>query len=63
LKTFLLEQDEKLFILANSVWQMANKFGEKCTNFNLTFGVLFVGEIDQNFFCAPATFLLGKKVW
>jgi len=25
----------------------ANKFGKKCTNLNLKFGVLFFGEIDQ----------------
>jgi len=41
-----------------------HKFGKKCTNLNLNFGVLIVGEIEQQFFhqmlCA-SNFLLGKK--
>jgi len=43
-------------LLPNGVWQMANKFGKKCTNLSLKFGVLFVGEIDERIFC------LAKKV-
>jgi len=49
---FLPKQNETPF-LGRSVWQMGNKFGKKCA---LKFGVLIVGEIEQQSFHAPATF-------
>jgi len=42
------KRDEKLFF-----WRMANKFGKKCGNLSLKFGLLFVGDIGN--------FRLGKK--
>jgi len=42
--TFLHTQDERLFS-AHGVWKTANKFGKKCANLSLKFGVLIIGEI------------------
>jgi len=36
-------------------------FGKKSANLSLKFGVLIIGEIEQQIFYAPATFLIGKK--
>ncbi len=36
---------------------------KKCANVGLKFGVLIVGEIEQQIFCRPATLRLVKKVW
>jgi len=38
------------FFSAHSVWRMENKFGKKCANLSLNFGVLVIGEIEQQFF-------------
>jgi hypothetical protein len=46
------------FIVAN-----INQIWQKVHQFKFKFGVLIVGEIDQEMFCAPATFNLAKKVW
>jgi hypothetical protein len=35
--------------------------GKKSANLSLKFGVLIIGEIEQQIFYAPATFLIGKK--
>ena len=58
----LYKQDEKLFMVK---WHLANsrKNWQKCFNLSLKIGVLFVGQIDQWIFHAPATFCLTKKVW
>jgi hypothetical protein len=39
-------------------WRVANgkQIWQKCANLSFKFGVLFIGEIDQQFFCALATF-------
>jgi len=44
------------------IGQMANRVWQNVHQFNLEIGVLFVGEIEQQFFCASATFYLAKKV-
>jgi len=42
---------------------LAKKFGENSTNLSLKFRVLFIGEIDQQIFRAPAaTFHLSKSL-
>jgi len=41
---------------------MENKFGKKCTNLGLKFGVLFGGEIEQQIFCSSETFCLEKSL-
>jgi hypothetical protein len=52
---FSQEQNENPF-LAHSVWQTAIKLAKKCTNLSLKFGVLIVGEIEQQFFCGRRLF-------
>jgi len=42
---------------------MANKSYKKSGNLRLKFGVLIIGEIEQQIFLAPVTFFLAKKVW
>jgi len=53
MRSFILhKQDEKLF----------PALGIKCANLSLKFGVLIVGEIEQQIFHEPATFCSSKKV-
>jgi hypothetical protein len=44
------------------VWQMANKLDQKCTSLSLKFGVLFVGEIDQQIFFVRQKLFAWKKI-
>jgi len=60
--TFFARKIWKAF-LANGVLQMGNKFGKKCPNLTLKFGVLFGCVILKQFFCEPAIFHLAKKVF
>jgi len=59
---FSRKQDEKLYFAHKSgKWETA--FGKKCSNLSLKFGVLSIGEIEHQIFCALPTFHLAKKVW
>ncbi len=56
---FSSKQDDKLYLAHNlGEWQTA--FGKKYTNWSLKFGVLIVGEIEQQF-VVPGVFSLGEK--
>jgi len=59
---FSHKQDEKLF-LANILGDWQTVFGKNFTNLSLKFGVLIVGEMEQQMFHTPATFRMAKKVW
>jgi len=57
---FSSKQDDKLYLAHNlGEWQTA--FGKKYTNWSLKFGVLIVGEIEQQFFLCASNFLLVEK--
>jgi len=56
-------QDERFFS-PDSVWRTENLFVEKCANLSLKFGVIIIGEIEQQNFCwtmCAIRFLLGAQ--
>jgi hypothetical protein len=55
----------KSIFSAHIVWRMANKFGKKCANLSLKFGVLIVCEIERLFFakcCVPEAIAWQKSL-